>query len=348
MKKFRNLVAIIGMMALVNYNLNAAVTVEKVWTSEDTSVVPGETARFAQLRISTDEAVSLESIDVESEMGDKVFSHLAIRNGFGRVIGRAPASNVITTTVPLERTILLPDAPLYVEIEGEAFAVFAANVLGRNVTISARNLNIGGNPVSIKKSVGTGATHVITNGKVGRIIFVGKLGTPSQVSVGPMKFLGGFLVAPDATEEIRALVNIGLHTTGGNGDDIQNLRAAIITPNGWLLMNLYRTWENDVRGDNVLGDYIGFLANSSTFIGIFGDVGESFSKGGTIALSTTPRDWRSVYGQKSGKSPLLQTGTVVGQTVKVTPSQRFDPGTGMPIPPITPPTVTTTPPPSEP
>ncbi len=338
MKKI--IVAIIGMMAVGILNLNAAVTVQKVWTPGGTLIVPNERVQFMQLSISTDEAVSLESIDLESEMANMVFSHLVVRNSFGRVVGRTAAFSGITTVPLLERTILLPEAPLLAEIEGETFPGFVPYALGKTVSVSVKSLNTGGNPIPIEKLVGTGAIHTVAKipSKVGSLPFIGRLAIPGQVNVGQSRFIGGFVVGSDGTEDIRGLMNIGVHTTGGNEDNIQNLRMAVINSSGWFLMNFYRSYEYNMRGDNFLGEYIKF-PKGVTFIGIFGDVGESFSNGGNIALSTTPRDWKSVYGYSSGKSPLLQTGTIIGQTVRVTPSIRFDPNTGAPITP--PPTIPT-------
>lgn len=317
--KTRNLLVFCVSLITFTINLSAAVTVRQVWKPDNARISPNERVQFIQLQISTDEAVNLESLNVESvgmALTRSVFGKIAIRNGFDRAIGRAvPVAD--STWITLERTVLLPEAPLFATLEGETLPIFAAENFGQSVMLVVKGVSVSGNEISIATTVGAGATHTVSRepSTVGKLTFVGKVGIPSVIRTGEMRFLGAFLVSPDSTEDISALMNIGVHTTGG-GDNINNLRAVIITPKGWFLTSLYRSYEYDRRGDYDWGQYVIFSAGNPTYIGIFGDVGESLN-GGTIAISTTPSEWKSIYGYKSGKLPAVSIKTVVGPTIQV-------------------------------
>ena len=310
-------------------NLNAGVVIKKTWTPQNSTMVPGERSTFSQYLITTDEVDSIEAILVEvrgAPAARNAFKQVVVENGFGRIIGRgSPLVDSTLVWIHLEQTVLLPETPLYIAPKADVnVGAVVTDMLGKGITMVVKEIHLSGERgISLTEEEGTGAIHqvaLVANG-IGSLTSIQRLGGTVSVFSGPRQFLGGFMVTTGAAEDFSSLPNIQIHLSGGQVSDIGNLQAVILTQDGnWSLCPLYQESEHSSRKDNYYGNFISFGAQSTSLIGVFGDLGESFSSGNsTIAVSTNPGKWKSVWGRRSGKELTLPNGMVIGPTIKVTP-----------------------------
>ncbi len=321
--KTRNLLVILFTL-LITSTLNAAVTIKKVWQPGDSTLISGESAQYSQLMVESDDATGIETVRVlvQGVAANAIFKSVSSKNGYGRTIGKGvPMEGSSVVDIAYERTVLLPKDVLFLSFEGEV-SPFATKVWGAKVNLVVQEVIMtDGRHFSVPEAIGTGATHRVPleSSAVGWIELVEKFGESTSVFPGESRFLGGFVVLTGG-ENMSALPNIGIHLSGGSEADIRNLQAVVMTTDGkYLLTRLFRYQEPDnKKDDNYLGSYVNFSSGTRCYIGIFGDVGESFGSGtGVVAVSTNPSLWRSPYGYTSGKVPALLNRTIVGPTIRI-------------------------------
>lgn len=296
----------------ITLNLNAAVTAEKVWSPESRSVTPGERVQFGQYRVTTDTATSIESITVQSIGSARlVFENIVIRNGFGRVIGRSRLEqNNNLTSIVLNKT-LLPDEQLFVAVEGDAGSTginaFSIGLVATELVTSDGVISL---PLSSTRySVSSGSRQISS-------VTVSRIGPSASVRVGERQFLGGFTVFSDKGK-IAGQIQIDLHTIGGMRDDVKNLLVVVLNASGgWFITPVTRRVEYGDMLDEYLVQENLDLSSSPVLVGIFGDIGSSFSGGGTIAVTTNPSQWQ-MWDTHTGRTPVLPDKNFVGPTIRV-------------------------------
>lgn len=308
-------------------NLNAAITAEKVWDPPSRFVAPNERVQFVQYRIQTDVAVNIESVTVKSVGAVHLaFEKIVIRNGFGRVIGETkPNSNVNLTIVPIEKTIVLPSMIQFLTLEGESTSSFPSELIERGISVVAIWMFTSDGIVPLEQSP-TIYTPSVRSRSPG-VLAVSPLGSPSSVQVGERRFLGGFSVNAIGGN-IGAQILLNFHVMGGSKEDVRNLTAIALNAKGdWYFLPIAQRWEyGDVLSDYALQGNLEF-SGGMTLVGIFADVGQSFSGGGTIAVSATPAKWEA-WDISTGTRPVLSNKTVVGPTVRVVPTHGDGGGKG--------------------
>lgn len=316
----KNLIGLLLLVALftITLNLNAAITAEKVWSPEDHSVTPGERVPFGQYRVTTDTATSIESVTVQSVGSARsVFENIVIRNGFNRVIGKArPEQSNNLTSVILKKT-LLPDEQLFITVEGEA-GFTGANVFSIGLGLVATELVTSDGVVSLplsntRYSASSGSRQISS-------VTVSRISPSASVRTGERQFLGGFTVSADKGN-IAGQIQVGLHAVGGMRDDVKNILAVALNARGdWFIAPVVRRVEYGDTVDDYLVQGNLDLSSGAVLVGIFGDIGSSFSGGGTIAVTTNPSQWQ-MWDNHTGRTPVLPDKVIVGPTVRVVPVQ---------------------------
>lgn len=293
-------------------NLNAAITVEKVWSPESHSITPGERVPFGQYRVATDTALSIESINVQDTgSGRFVFESIVVRNGFGRVIGKArPDQSNNLTPIVLKKT-LLPNEQLFLSIEGEYGFI---GVDASNVGLVATELITSDGAISLPPS-NTRYSALSSTRQISSVT-VTRISPSANVYVGERQFLGGFTIVADKGG-IAGAIKVNLHAVGGMRDDIKNILAVALNAHGnWFIVPVVRQVEYGDRLDeyNVEGHLD--LSSGAVLVGFFGDVGLSFAGEGMIAVTTNPSRWQ-MWDNRTGRTPALPDKNIVGPTIRV-------------------------------
>lgn len=296
-------------------NCNAAVTVERVWEGSSRSITAGERVQLEQYRITTDAAVNIEGVIIKSTGPvHLVFDNILLRNGFGRVIGKGrPSENDDLTSVILEKTVVLPGMYQFVTLEAESTTSLSPEAARHGVNLSVIEIITSDDAFALS-SLNTTYQMLTGRREVGTLS-LSRLGTPSTVFVGQMQFLGGFSVTSDS--DITGMPIVGIHVINGTKDDVRNLVALALNAKGeWFFAPIVRQIEfGDLLDRYAIQTNIHF-APGITLIGVFADIGGSFSNnGGSIAVSTTPSEWQ-VWDSR-GRAPVLSGKTVVGPTIRV-------------------------------
>ncbi len=314
----KRILLVLLVSVVIALNLNAAISVQKVWDPQSLSVSPGEEVACVQYRVTTDTAVNIEGVEIKSSGPVRsVFQKIAVRNGFGRVIGeRQPDGNSDNTVVSFENTVVLPGMDFFITVQGQTAPVFTAEVIGQSTRLV---------PMWLRTSEGffpledSGAAF-IPSGKpsLGSVV-TSKIGVNSNVYPGQKRFLGGFAVNA-INGEFGGQMEIKLHILGGLKDDVQNITAVILYANGtWQFTQVWKSQEYaDTKDFYTIGENLEISSSSVSLVGIFADIGQSFSNGGAVAVSTTLSHW-NVWSSITGRRPVLPDRTVVGPTIKVMP-----------------------------
>ncbi len=313
-------VLVLLMFSILSFNLNAAITVQKIWDPPSLSVSPSERVSCVQYRITTDVAVNIERVEVQ-HIGQArlVFQTILVRNGHGRVIGHAAldqSANI--TSIPLEKTVVLPDMDFLLTVEGETASAFPGEAIGRPTRLAPVWLRTSEGLVPLAES--DAATFTAKEAPPFGSVIASKIGTNSKVYTGEKRFLGGFAINATSGGEFGAQMRLNLHVLGGNKEDVRNLTAVILyAGGGWQFTSLWK-WQEyaEVKDFYTIGETVS-ASSSITLVGIFADVGQSFSNGGTIAVSTTPSQWDAW--STTGRRPVLSERTVVGPTITVVSQQ---------------------------
>ncbi len=333
------LLFVFGLFTIVfSTTADAAVTVTRVWSDPDRAIAPKERVQLIPHQITVDAGRSVESVIYESvgvAPASSVFSSIEVRDGAsGRIVGRITSNALSLSTtfrVDLERSVAMPEAPLFLFSEGRVAANIPANIVGKPIILIARAVISEGQTNFIDELAGVSPTFQVEKGSapLGDLNLLMKFGQPSSIRAGESSFLGAFIAFADNTENLGVRANVGIHTTGGgSATDIGGLFAVVIQFNG----QIYRTdLYQPETGEYYLSSFMPIPRGDVAVIAVFGTLGQSFSAGGSLAVSTTPERWRG-YGLSSGRETAFTGKTVVGHTMQVLASQPYYGGKGNVIP----------------
>jgi len=310
-----------------------ALTAEKIWDPQSRLIVPRSRVPFIQIQITSGTTEPLQYLRLD-RLGNvefvKVLKRIVAIDGFSRVIASVEGVTLFAEPVFLyfRDTILQAGEPLLITIAGDAKEGTAfQSEAGKSIGLKIGEVRTGNttNPTSTLYSTDlVGATHLVNAAlQIGAILNLKRSGLSFNATVGKERYLGAMRVNTSSVENLRALPSFRVH--GNRASEIGNLQLGVAVGESVRWVGLYRTaLAPDSRSASFEVNEPVTLPKGGADFFFKGDIGSGFASGGTVAISTTPFEWRENFGEQfSYTIPIEGFGTVVGPTITVK-SPRLD------------------------
>ncbi len=314
-------------IAFSTINLNAEITVKKVWDPPTRSIAPHSRVPFIQVEIKSDTTEPLQYLRLD-RVGNtefvKVFKRIVAVDGFSRVITSVEGITLYAEPVFLyfHDTVIQAGESLFITLAGDvkdSTALQPEN--GKAIGLSVGEIRFGNTEtatgIAFQKEL-SGATHTVDAGlQIGTITGFRSSIPTLNAEVGKGRDLGSLILFVSSGESIRALPSFRVYSS--KMPSVQNLLVGVENNKGISWVGVVRpVFGSDGESSSLdTTEYVTLTSGINRFH-FRGDVGMAFSSGDTIAISTAPFAWRAKYGETSVYDiPTDGFGTVVGPTVTV-------------------------------